>query len=260
MGFVVIAMNFVTDWRIAVALLIVIGALGGFFVVPMNALLQHRGHLLMGAGHSIAVQNFNENLCIFAMLGLSAGMSAAGLSIHTIIIVFGLMVSGAMTALYRRHGHDQDDGSTLALAATAAASRAPQPQSTTGASGSSLDCTPSRGKCRRAVHRRRARPRSNHPRNAPPGTPIPCGGRWLPRRRHRPARGCRDRPRSRRRDPRAAGRSARRCSVRCPRRGVRRTPRAPDRVRRAPMSAPTCRDSPRPRTGSGRRASPRPRR
>jgi MFS family permease len=113
MGLVVIAMNFVTDWRIAVALLIVIGALGGFFVVPMNALLQHRGHLLMGAGHSIAVQNFNENLCIFGMLGLSAGMSAAGLSIHTIIIVFGLMVSGAMTVLYRRHRHDQDDGSTL---------------------------------------------------------------------------------------------------------------------------------------------------
>ena len=48
--------------------MILIGALAGFFVVPMNALLQHRGHILMGAGHSIAVQNFNENLSILVML------------------------------------------------------------------------------------------------------------------------------------------------------------------------------------------------
>jgi len=109
MGLIVIAMIFVTDWRTAVVLLIVIGAMGGYFVVPMNALLQHRGHKLMGAGHSIAVQNFNENLCIFAMLGLSAGMSAAGLSIYTIIIVFGLIVAFSMYVLNRRHGHDQDD-------------------------------------------------------------------------------------------------------------------------------------------------------
>lgn len=109
MGVIVGTMVLVSDWRMAVFLLVVIGALGGFFVVPMNALLQHRGHLLMGAGHSIAVQNFNENLCIFAMLGLSAAMSAAGLSIYTIILVFGAIVSLTMLALYRRHGHDQDD-------------------------------------------------------------------------------------------------------------------------------------------------------
>jgi MFS family permease len=109
MGVIVGTMVLVSDWRMAVFLLVVIGALGGFFVVPMNALLQHRGHLLMGAGHSIAVQNFNENLCIFAMLGLSAAMSAAGLSIYTIILVFGAIVSFTMLALYRRHGHDQDD-------------------------------------------------------------------------------------------------------------------------------------------------------
>lgn len=108
MGVLVIAMVFVTDWRLATLLLIAIGALGGYFVVPMNALLQHRGHLLMGAGHSIAVQNFNENLCIFAMLGLSAGMSAAGLSIHAIAVVFGLIVSGSMYLLNRAHAHDQD--------------------------------------------------------------------------------------------------------------------------------------------------------
>ncbi|HWI15690.1 MAG TPA: lysophospholipid transporter LplT, partial [Burkholderiales bacterium] len=62
MGIIVIMMNFVSTAKVAVPLIIAIGALAGFFVVPMNALLQHRGHILMGAGHSIAVQNFNENL------------------------------------------------------------------------------------------------------------------------------------------------------------------------------------------------------
>ena len=52
--------------------MVLIGALAGFFVVPMNALLQHRGHMLMAAGHSIAVQNFNENLSILVMLGVYA--------------------------------------------------------------------------------------------------------------------------------------------------------------------------------------------
>ena len=60
-------------------LMIAIGACAGFFVVPMNALLQHRGHVLMGAGHSIAVQNFNENIGILAMVGLYALMVRAGL-------------------------------------------------------------------------------------------------------------------------------------------------------------------------------------
>jgi LPLT family lysophospholipid transporter-like MFS transporter len=70
MGIIVLVMNFVHHLWLAVPLLVLIGALSGFFVVPMNALLQHRGHILMGAGHSIAVQNFNENLSILAMTGL----------------------------------------------------------------------------------------------------------------------------------------------------------------------------------------------
>src|SRR6185436_398561 len=74
MGLLVMTMVFVTDWRLAIVLLILIGAMGGYFVVPMNALLQHRGHLLMGAGHSIAVQNFNENLSILVLLGVYALM------------------------------------------------------------------------------------------------------------------------------------------------------------------------------------------
>ena len=62
--------------------MIAIGACAGFFVVPMNALLQHRGHVLMGAGHSIAVQNFNENIGILVMVGLYALMVGAGLSVN----------------------------------------------------------------------------------------------------------------------------------------------------------------------------------
>ncbi len=72
MGGLVISMLFVHNVYIAAVLMFIVGALGGFFVVPLNAMLQHRGHLLMGAGHSIAVQNFNENLGILAMVGAHA--------------------------------------------------------------------------------------------------------------------------------------------------------------------------------------------
>ncbi|MFO1205371.1 MAG: lysophospholipid transporter LplT [Burkholderiales bacterium] len=108
MGFTVMAMVFITDWRFAVPLLILIGAMAGYFVVPMNALLQHRGHLLMGAGHSIAVQNFNENLSILAMLGAYALMIKANLGVNSIVVIFGLFVALTMAWLTRKHGHDQD--------------------------------------------------------------------------------------------------------------------------------------------------------
>ncbi len=63
----------------------------------MNALLQHRGHVLMGAGHSIAVQNFNENIGILVMVGLYALMVLArASSINAAIVLFGLFVAGAM--------------------------------------------------------------------------------------------------------------------------------------------------------------------
>jgi MFS family permease len=109
MGVVVLSMPLIHSPFIAVLLLIAVGAMGGFFVVPMNALLQHRGHLLMGSGSSIAVQNFNENMCIFVMLALYAVMDKLDFGIYTIIIVFGLLLSGIMTALYKKHGHDQDN-------------------------------------------------------------------------------------------------------------------------------------------------------
>ena len=88
---------------VASLLLMMIGALAGFFVVPMNALLQHRGHVLMSAGHSIAVQNFNENLSVMAMLCVYAVLVRYDLSVSTIIILFGMFVVGCMLLVMRRH-------------------------------------------------------------------------------------------------------------------------------------------------------------
>jgi MFS transporter, LPLT family, lysophospholipid transporter len=104
MGFAVMLMNLIFSWQVAAPLLVLIGALGGFFVVPMNALLQHRGHLLMGAGHSIAVQNFNENISILVMSGVYSMMIGAKLSIYTVVVAFGLFLAGTMTLImWRMH-------------------------------------------------------------------------------------------------------------------------------------------------------------
>ena len=105
MGILVIAMVLVTEWHVAALLLFMIGVLSGFFVVPLNALLQHRGHLLIGAGHSIAVQNFNENLGILVLSGAYTLMVKANLHINHIVVIFGLFVIISMSLinrLYRR--------------------------------------------------------------------------------------------------------------------------------------------------------------
>ncbi len=110
MGLIVIVMNFVSSVTVAIPLLILIGGLAGFFVVPMNALLQHRGHILMGAGHSIAVQNFNENLSILAMLGLYALLIKINLSIYWVIALFGSFVSLSMMLVRKRHLYNLASG------------------------------------------------------------------------------------------------------------------------------------------------------
>jgi len=107
MGLIVLVMNFVHHVWLAVPLLVIIGGLSGYFVVPMNALLQHRGHILMGAGHSIAVQNFNENLSILMMTGLYYMMVKIDLSIYWVITLFGLFVSASMLLVKRRHEANQ---------------------------------------------------------------------------------------------------------------------------------------------------------
>jgi MFS family permease len=107
MGLVVIAMNFVTQVWLAVVLMVLIGALAGFFVVPMNALLQHRGHHLVGAGRSIAVQNFNENTSILGMIALYSMLLHVGHSIYVVILVYGAFVSGTMALLQWWYRHNR---------------------------------------------------------------------------------------------------------------------------------------------------------
>ena len=100
---------------VACAILMIVGALAGFFVVPMNALLQHRGHVLMGAGHSIAVQNFNENLSILAMLAGYAAMIRVDLSIKVVILIFGVFVSASMLLVLLRFKRNQAQQDSLHL-------------------------------------------------------------------------------------------------------------------------------------------------
>jgi MFS family permease len=96
MGLVVIVMNYVHQVWLAVILMVLIGALAGFFVVPMNALLQHRGHHLVGAGRSIAVQNFNENTSILIMIALYSWLLNVGHSIYLVIGCYGVFVAATM--------------------------------------------------------------------------------------------------------------------------------------------------------------------
>lgn len=106
LGFMPILLTGINDFWLAAAILTLLGVLAGFFVVPLNALLQHRGHLLMGAGHSIAQQNFNENISILVLTGAYALMIRAEWHIHTIMIVFGIFISVIMALIWKRHHND----------------------------------------------------------------------------------------------------------------------------------------------------------
>jgi MFS transporter, LPLT family, lysophospholipid transporter len=107
MGVLVVLMNFIDNVWVATPFLIVLGALGGFLVVPMNALLQHRGHNLMGAGRSIAVQNFNEQACILTLGFLYSFGTGMGLSAFVAITGFGLLVASVMWVIQRWHARNE---------------------------------------------------------------------------------------------------------------------------------------------------------
>ena len=107
MGVAVAAMSLVHNEILAMIVLLVIGLLSGFFVVPMNALLQHRGYVVMSAGHSIAVQNFNENLNILVMLLFYALMLWLNLPINLVTVLFGLTVSAIMVLVMIWHHRNQ---------------------------------------------------------------------------------------------------------------------------------------------------------
>ena len=115
MGVLVPLMTLIRDLPLAYVTLVAIGGLAGFFVVPMNALLQHRGHVLMSAGHSIAVQNFNENLMILVMLALYATLVSADVHINLVIALFGAFVALSMLAVIRLHRANQRKFDSVAL-------------------------------------------------------------------------------------------------------------------------------------------------
>jgi LPLT family lysophospholipid transporter-like MFS transporter len=99
----------------AYPLMILLGALSGFFIVPMNAILQHRGATLLSAGHSIAVQNFNQNLAVLAMLGSYALLLTTKVPVEWIIVIFGTFVCLMMWLAMRRHAHNERQTDLLAL-------------------------------------------------------------------------------------------------------------------------------------------------
>ena len=68
-------------------------------MVPLNALLQHRGHSLLTASRSIAVQNVNDNSSTFVMLALYAALLAADTPIQTVLALFGGWVAVVMALL-----------------------------------------------------------------------------------------------------------------------------------------------------------------
>jgi MFS family permease len=113
MGVLVVGMNFIGNVWVAVPFLIILGGIGGYIVVPMNALLQHRGHNLMGAGRSIAVQNFNEQACILGLGAFYTGMTRLGVSNFAAITTFGLVVAAIMEMIRRWHAsnlaHHKDE-------------------------------------------------------------------------------------------------------------------------------------------------------
>lgn len=102
MGALVPLVAVVHSWQAALPLLALVGALGGALVVPLNALLQHRGHVLLSAGRSIAVQNFNENLSVLVMLAAYAGLLWAGVDIRSLMAGLGAMVAALVGALVWR--------------------------------------------------------------------------------------------------------------------------------------------------------------
>ena len=106
MGLLVIGLNAIRDVWVAAPFLMLLGLAGGYLVVPMNALLQHRGHNLMGAGRSIAVQNFNEQACILGLGAFYTGMTRLNLSAFVAIAVFGMVVAGVMELIRRWHARN----------------------------------------------------------------------------------------------------------------------------------------------------------
>lgn len=92
-----------TSVLVACLMMIVVGTLAGLFLVPMNAVFQRRGQLLLSSGQAVAVQNLSENTMILTMLGIYALLVKVQLSVQTTMLAFGFFLTAAMTTiLYHR--------------------------------------------------------------------------------------------------------------------------------------------------------------
>jgi hypothetical protein len=96
-------MAWVQSTEVALALTFLLGLVGGFFVVPMNALLQHRGAQLLTAGRSISVQNVNENTNILVMMGIYSALLYGGISVVDVCWLLGGAVFLGMAAVQWRY-------------------------------------------------------------------------------------------------------------------------------------------------------------
>jgi hypothetical protein len=99
LGLLVPALAWVDRMVLAVPALLLVGLLGGLLVVPLNALLQHRGQALLSAGQSVAVQQFSENLSVLALLGVYAGLTALHLPVPLLLALVGLWVAAGVVLL-----------------------------------------------------------------------------------------------------------------------------------------------------------------
>lgn len=99
MGVGVVLLSISHSLPMAYVWLVVTGAFGGLFLVPLNALLQKQGHDLVGGGHAVAIQNFVENVMMLLMLSIYMGLAKTGLSAVYIGVIFGLLVVMLMILL-----------------------------------------------------------------------------------------------------------------------------------------------------------------
>lgn len=101
-GVLMAAVPFVDDLALATVLLVVVGGVGGLMVVPLNALLQERGHALLSAGRSVAVQGGNENASVLACLGVYTLLAALDVSLTALMAGLGTGVASALALLSMR--------------------------------------------------------------------------------------------------------------------------------------------------------------
>jgi MFS family permease len=102
------ALAFSTSLWIAIPLMLITGFAGGMLMVPMNAVLQNRGYILLTAGRSIAVQGFNENASVMVMLGVYSGLLALELPLQWVMVIMGSVMTLGMLYLMRMASQKTD--------------------------------------------------------------------------------------------------------------------------------------------------------